>query len=186
MLPSYIKLLSLATYAIYVIAIATGIMICISVGWQIKKLTETPQATIQSDTNVTSLVCRFMFGIALICINAISMATVISLGASSGYVKDPYSQLGYMTAAVPSEGELAMALFVTTLSRCMGAYALSAGLKHGQHSAHPQEQIRKSARWKVFWGVLCGAIFIYPEFWMKVAENNFSFAAYFSELFSQL
>ncbi len=186
MLAEYIRLFTYATYAIYVFAIGSGILICISVAWNLDKLKESQSSAMQPETSPSNMICRFLFGLCLIGINFMSMYSLASLGAEESYIKDPYAQLGYMNSTIPSEAELVMALFFLTFSRCIGAFSMTMGFKHGQYIAHPQENVRKSARLRLLWGVFCGVIFIFPEFWMMIAEKYYSNAVYFSDLFKRV
>lgn len=186
MLDNFINILSWITYIIYVFAIGSGLFIILSILFNLDKLKEKNSQMMQPETSPTNLAVRLLFGLSLITINSISMMLVVSLGADGGYVKDPYGELGYMNSATPSDAELKLALFVLTLSRSIGAWALTFGLKHGQYSGHPQEQVRQSARLRAFWGAFCGVIFIYPEFWMAIAENYYSELSYFNNLFRNL
>ncbi|MBF4250637.1 hypothetical protein EAY39_15225 [Vibrio anguillarum] len=185
MIDELIRIISYLTFGIYVFAIASGILICLSVIFNFGKLADRNQSA-QAEHSIEHSITRFIFGLMLIGVNFIAMYTLATLGADDQYIVDPYSALGYMNRTAPSSEELKLTLFVLTISRCIGGWGLVAGLKHGQHCAHPQEQVRQSARLRVGWGLFCGAVFIFPEFWMMIAENYYPNAAYFSNLFKSL
>ncbi|MFA0497921.1 hypothetical protein [Vibrio sp. 10N.222.46.A1] len=161
-------------------------MIILSVFHSLDKLKTSNQQTMQQETNVTNIMVRLLFGLMLITINTVSMMLATSIGVDGQFIKDPYAQLGYMNGAVPSDAELKLALFVLTISRCMGGFALTVGLKHGQYAGHPQEQVRKSARLRAIWGLVCGCIFIFPEFWMNLAESYYADLSYLNGLFKRI
>lgn len=178
-----IKLLSYGTYIIYAAAIVAGVVICISAFMNLDRLKGNQSSSMmQPDNTPIHTVTRFMFGVFLIGSNMIAMYSLRSLGAEESYVTDPYAALGYIQGVQVSGDEKILALFALTLSRTIGALAITSGLKHGSNMSHPQEQVRQSARLRLMWAVPCSLIFIYPSWWIDIAATYYSKAAYFSGL----
>lgn len=181
-----IKLFTWATYLIYLVSIASGVFVCISAVSSMNRLKGTPSTMMQPDNTPIHTITRFVFGVFLIANNMIAMYSIRSLGADESYVYDPFSVLGYMNGASVDSDEQMLALFALTMSRTLGAIAITSGIKHGRHIAHPQEQVRQSARLRLSWSLPCSLIFIYPEFWIDFASNYYSNAAYISGLIKGL
>lgn len=178
-----IQIISYVTGVIYLLAIATGILIVGSSIKQMDKLKgETHRNMMQAENTPEHAITRAVFGIFLIGSNVIAMYTLASLGATEEYVKDPHAVLGYAAGVSVSSDAKMFALLALTTSRAIGAFALTAGLKHGQHCNHPQEQVRQSARFRFYWSVPCGVVFIYPEFWIDMAAKYYSVAADISNI----
>lgn len=174
MLGQLIGILTGLTYGVYVFAIFFGIMILASVGFSIGQLSDKQQGMVAQEVTPINLIVRSLFGLALLTMNSMALYALATLGAADKYLVDPHAVLGYVNGGIPSKEEEILALFVVTMSRCIGAFALFQGLKHGQYSAHPQEHIRQSARMRATWGIACGVVFIFPGFWADIATYYFS------------
>jgi hypothetical protein len=181
-----IEIAVFTSYFIYFIATGVGVYMALSAILAMPKLGET-QSMMNQEVTAASLITRFLFGVLLATSNLVAVGTALSLGASSSQAVDPYTVLNYSELASSASTEaLKFAALVKSLSRAVGAYSLTSGLKHGGNINHPTENVRKSARMRLIWGVLSGVVFIFPEFIMSiVAHYNSSFSA-IADLFNQV
>lgn len=178
-----ISIISRVTWAIYIFAICSGIFILMGVVKGLGELADqNPNQMGMDDITPEHLIVSAVFGVSLIGMNTLAMWTLVSLGAESSYVVDPHSQLGYMSEIPPSDPEVRMGILIATLSRCLGAWALCAGLRQGKNWSHRQEQIRATARLRAVWGVLIGVFFLFPAYFADLVKEDWAIAAYFADL----
>lgn len=188
MLPKLIELTIAVTAVIYAVGVGTGVFILVSVVIDLGKLANANSGMVAQETSTGHVVGRAVFAISLITMNTIAVLSLVSLGATQeqAVIYDPHNALDYTQITIPNSDELILTLFAKTLSGCLGGLALYAGLNHGQHIFHPQEQVRKSARLRAFWGVAAALPLIFPEFALEVVAVDFPLLGYFRDLLGAL
>ncbi|WP_119564662.1 hypothetical protein [Vibrio cholerae] len=181
MLTPLIELLIELTIFVYGLAFVAGIWLVTSSFINLGRLADSQDGEITPAHLITKLV----FGVLLATSNAISIATVLSLGATSNDIVDPMQILNYYDSeAVGGSSEsLELVVFIKTLSRFMGAIALTSGIKHGANFNHPNETARKSARYRLIWGICSAAVLIFPDFALSTVQGYHSSLKTIADIF---
>ncbi|EOX4129466.1 hypothetical protein ACPF4J_002593 [Vibrio cholerae] len=185
MLTPLIELLIELTIFVYGLAFVAGIWLVTSSFINLGRIADS-----QGNGEVTPahLITKLVFGVLLATSNAISIATVLSLGATSNDIVDPMQILNYYDSeAVGGSSEsLKLVVFIKTLSRFMGAIALTSGIKHGANFNHPNETARKSARYRLIWGICSAAVLIFPDFALSTLQGYHSSLKTIADIFKQV
>lgn len=146
---------------IYFVTAFFGLMICVSAVNSAYELADEKRAN--GEHTLLSVATRFIFGVLLLGNNALALALINTLGAEASVSVDPYSMLNYADIYRPSNEQLQYAMLIKTFSRTLGAWAFTSGIAQGRHINHPQEQARKGARTRLFWG--------YSQVWFSCFPN---------------
>jgi len=151
------------TVLIYSLAIVFGIYLVVSSFINLNKLADTQSQMSQQEVTGPSLITKVLFGTLLVVSNIVAVATAISLGASESTVVDPVNYLNYSTVTDGVDTNKQLIVFIKAVSRFIGAVAITSGLKYGADMMHPIENIRKTARYRLVWGVFASVFFLFPE-----------------------
>ncbi|MVF55366.1 hypothetical protein D6U78_10725 [Vibrio cholerae] len=186
MLTPLITLLIEVTIFVYGLAFVAGIWLVTSSFINLGRLADSQGSMINGEITPAHLITKLVFGVLLAASNAISIATVLSLGATSNDIVDPMQILNYSEAVGGSSESLKLVVFIKTLSRFMGAIALTSGIKHGANFNHPNETARKSARYRLIWGICSAAVLIFPDFALSTVQGYHSSLKTIADIFKQV
>lgn len=179
--PSDIQLsfaFSYITFGLLYLGVLMGIYRSAHAATMIPKLAEPNR---YPEITVNHIVMRMISGIAFISINAINISLALQIGITSDYIYDPTEMLSYIESTTVSDDTQALALLCSSLLRMTGTISILHGANGIGEMGHRDEQIRKRANNKVFWGLFCGLVLWFPEFWTEVGGQYFDPLKYISE-----
>ncbi|HGS4512531.1 TPA: hypothetical protein ACMDOZ_002227 [Vibrio cholerae] len=186
MLTPLITLLIELTIFVYGLALVAGIWLVTSSFINMARLADNQGGMINGEVTPAHLITKLVFGVFLAASNAISIATVLSLGATSNDIVDPIQILNYSEAVGGNDESLKLVVFIKSLSRFIGAVALTSGIKHGANFNHPNESARKSARYRLVWGVCSAVVFIFPDFVLSALQGYHSSLKTIADIFKKV
>lgn len=120
------------------------------------------------DVTASFIISRLISGLVFVAVNVINLSVAMSIGIRDEYIYDARDMLSYVQSTVPSNETVMLALLASSMLRMTGTVALLHGANAVGEWGHRDYQISKAARRKVFWGLFCGLVLWFPEFWTAV------------------
>lgn len=173
MIPSDIQLsfaFSYVTFGLLFLGVLFGIFRCAIATTMIPKLAEPNR---YPEITVNHITMKMISGIAFISINAINISLALQIGITNDYIYDATDMLSYIETVTVSDDTQALALLTSSLLRMTGTVSILHGANGIGEMGHRDEQTRKRANNRVFWGLFCGLILWFPEFWTEVGGQYF-------------